>query len=191
MGRQIGEAARAEIRGFAEIALERVNKTVRVSRERAMSVAARSIPYAAAYAPDMMEEMRGMSEASGCSVEQLMLLQVRNQLKPDADAGCTSLSLAAAAVPACPDRGAIVAQNWDNDPALDPFTIVLTRRPAGKPALMNVTQAGLISTVEDHKGELADYDTSKGTIRFHPDKPLPAALVRKLVKERIAEHEGR
>jgi uncharacterized protein YdhG (YjbR/CyaY superfamily) len=44
------------------------------------------------------------------------------------------------------------------------------------------------STVEDHKDELRDYDTSKGTIRFQPDKPLPAALVRKLVKARIAEN---
>ena len=40
-----------------------------------------------------------------------------------------------------------------------------------------------------HKDELEDYDTSKGTIRFQPDKPLPVALVRKLVKARIAENK--
>ncbi len=32
---------------------------------------------------------------------------------------------------------------------------------------------------------LAAYDTSRGTIRFQPEKPLPVALVRKLVKERV------
>ena len=47
------------------------------------------------------------------------------------------------------------------------------------------------STVEAYKDELKDYDTSKGTIRFQADKPLPVALVRKLVKARIAENAGR
>jgi uncharacterized protein YdhG (YjbR/CyaY superfamily) len=44
------------------------------------------------------------------------------------------------------------------------------------------------ATVEAHKSELESYDTSKGTIRFQPHKVLPAALVRKLVKARIAEN---
>ena len=38
-----------------------------------------------------------------------------------------------------------------------------------------------------YQDELKDYSTSKGTVRFSADQPLPAALVRKLVKTRIAE----
>jgi uncharacterized protein YdhG (YjbR/CyaY superfamily) len=41
--------------------------------------------------------------------------------------------------------------------------------------------------IEAHENELKAYSTSKGTIRFLPDKPLSALLVRKLVKTRIAE----
>jgi uncharacterized protein YdhG (YjbR/CyaY superfamily) len=44
--------------------------------------------------------------------------------------------------------------------------------------------------IEAHKDELRAYDTSKGTIRFQVDSPLPAALVRKMVKTRLAERLG-
>jgi len=39
------------------------------------------------------------------------------------------------------------------------------------------------------KHALAPYVISKGTIRFTADKPLPATLVRKLVKARVAQNE--
>jgi uncharacterized protein YdhG (YjbR/CyaY superfamily) len=41
--------------------------------------------------------------------------------------------------------------------------------------------------IKAHERELEAYDTSKGTIRFQAAEPLPANLVRKLIKTRIAE----
>jgi uncharacterized protein YdhG (YjbR/CyaY superfamily) len=47
------------------------------------------------------------------------------------------------------------------------------------------------AVMDAYKEELKRYDTSKGTIRFPASKPLPAALVKKLVKARIKENEAR
>jgi isopenicillin-N N-acyltransferase-like protein len=143
LGCQLGEAAREEVRGFAAIALDRVNKTVRISRAKAMEIAAATLPWVEAYDPAMLEELRGVAHGSGVPLEELVLLQIRNQLQPEKDAGCTSFALA----PQPRAHGSVVGQNWDNDPALDPFTVVLTRKPEGKPALLNVTQAGLIAYI--------------------------------------------
>ena len=41
----------------------------------------------------------------------------------------------------------------------------------------------------EFKDDLKNFQTSKGTIRFAPNKPFPASLLRKLVKARIAENK--
>jgi uncharacterized protein YdhG (YjbR/CyaY superfamily) len=43
------------------------------------------------------------------------------------------------------------------------------------------------AVIEAFKKELKGFSTSKGTIQFSTDKPLPIALVRKLVKARVAQ----
>ncbi len=46
------------------------------------------------------------------------------------------------------------------------------------------------ATVKAFQNDLRDFEASKGTIRFSPDKPLPTALVKKLVKARMKENRG-
>jgi len=45
--------------------------------------------------------------------------------------------------------------------------------------------------IKGYAKELANFETSKGTIRFQPERPLPAALVRKIVKARVAQNRER
>jgi len=42
-------------------------------------------------------------------------------------------------------------------------------------------------TIAAHKARLKEFETSKGTIRFTWENPLPVAVVKNLVKARIAE----
>lgn len=44
--------------------------------------------------------------------------------------------------------------------------------------------------MDAHRAELRSYDTSKGTIRFQADEPLPEELVTKLVRARMAETDA-
>lgn len=47
------------------------------------------------------------------------------------------------------------------------------------------------AVIEAFKKELKGFATSKGTIHFPTDKPLPTALLRKLVKARVAQTESK
>ncbi len=47
------------------------------------------------------------------------------------------------------------------------------------------------AAMEECKEELAGYPTSKGTVRFETDKALPTALIKRLVKVRLAQSEGK
>jgi uncharacterized protein YdhG (YjbR/CyaY superfamily) len=47
------------------------------------------------------------------------------------------------------------------------------------------------SIIETFKDDLKDYSISKGTIQFPTDRPLPTALVKRLVKARVAQMESK
>jgi uncharacterized protein YdhG (YjbR/CyaY superfamily) len=47
------------------------------------------------------------------------------------------------------------------------------------------------SVINTFKKDLKDFHVSKGTIHFPVDKPLAAALLKRMVKARIAEVESK
>jgi uncharacterized protein YdhG (YjbR/CyaY superfamily) len=67
------------------------------------------------------------------------------------------------------------------------------RLPAGPVAYFGAAKrhCALYGALPDaFADELRGFDTSKGTVRFPLDKPIPAELVRKLVLDRVAEREA-
>ena len=56
-----------------------------------------------------------------------------------------------------------------------------------------VTHCSVVPTasmIAKFKDELEGYKISKGTIQFPTDKPMPAALIKRIVKARLSEIEG-
>ena len=45
--------------------------------------------------------------------------------------------------------------------------------------------------IDEHKNELADYETAKATVRFPLDKKIPVTLIKKLIKARIKKNNKR
>ena len=45
--------------------------------------------------------------------------------------------------------------------------------------------------IEEFKDDLKKYETAKGTIRFALDKPLPTALLKRIVRARIAQNNAK
>ncbi len=47
------------------------------------------------------------------------------------------------------------------------------------------------SVIEEFKDELKGFSTSKGTVHFPTDKPLPIVLIKKIVKARVTQDESK
>lgn len=142
IGQQIGDYLKDELQGFVATSWDRIAQTLKLRRETVLNVIHKSIKFVQDWAPDLLDELSGAARSSGLSFDDLMFLQCRNQLTSDMDSGCTSFSHRNEK-----QQISLIGQNWDNDPALDPFTVVLTRKPTNKPSLMTVTQAGLIAYI--------------------------------------------
>jgi isopenicillin-N N-acyltransferase-like protein len=143
IGIAIGEQFRDTIRGLSELVLDRFNRSAvtPVSVADANAIAAGAVPFAEAYIPDAVTELRATAKAAGVPFERVMLINVRSMLSAGSE-GCTSVMIGAQAS----ESGVgIAGQNWDNDPAMEEFSAVITRRPEGKPAFMSWCQPGVIA----------------------------------------------
>lgn len=73
-----------------------------------------------------------------------------------------------------------------------PMYYLGTTQLLGFAAFKEHVSIGVGSEVVESLGDaLAGYDVTKGTVRFSPAKPLPAALVTRLVKASIAAHRAK
>lgn len=129
-----------------------------ISWEKACKYARTFIPAIDAYNKDYMEEIRGVAEGSGCSLDDILALNVRSEIvfqgaqvndapaeaAPPTD-GCTAFVF----TPCLTESGhLIIGQNWDWKETIKGGCVVLNIKQQGnKPDITMVTEAGIIGKI--------------------------------------------
>lgn len=128
-GRQYGESARGEIRAFVDF-LHSKMKAAKADHERLSQELQKYLPQIDAYSPNIGEEMRGIADGSGVSLEDVVLISLVEE-----HPGLKSLSVActsfAATGRATADGATYQGQTWDIEADLcenaDPFLLDATQ----------------------------------------------------------------
>ncbi len=103
------------------------------------------LPAAEKYAPEIVEEMRGMADGAKVAFEDILFLNITYEIStPDVMGGCTTF---AAAGDATADGEVIAGQNFDFIEPWEEFMLLLKMKPANGPRFMAVTAAGCLGLI--------------------------------------------
>lgn len=140
-GYRYGRQAREGVKANVDIYLELIRCFSGIDRDEIIEEARGIIPAIEGYDPDIMEEIRGISEGAGLGIEEIVALNARYELMFLRRA-CTSFAV----TPDATSSGhTLVGQNWDWSPSLRDTCVVLKiRQDGGRPSILCFTEAGII-----------------------------------------------
>jgi len=151
IGRQFGEACVGLIHTHREAATARRRQCDGVSSAQTLRAAARFRDYVIEYAPFFDEEIQGVAEGAGLSLDDAYLLQLRAELSSPSvlrafaeTAECTTF---AALAEATSDGVPLVGQNADLPALYQGIGVVLEIVPDDMPAVLMLTPAGQVSYI--------------------------------------------
>lgn len=98
------------------------------------------------YAPDLLEEIRGVAEGSGYELDEILALNSRSEIALSARLvdGCTSFSVFGTATT---DGSVLLCQNWDWRASQRGAFIVLIIEREDRPSITMLTEAGIIGKI--------------------------------------------
>ncbi len=171
MGRQHGAAYAEQIRKLAEERIE-LSGTEKwagrpVPRAEIMALGQACLSYHQAYAPQLMDELRGISDATGVGLAELMILngftdfidvvynarpeKTAQPAHPAAD-NCTAFIVSPQA--AAQGQG-FFGQTWDMHATATPFVILLHGQPEGGLRFLTLTIIGCVGMIGMNEAGIA------------------------------------
>jgi len=142
-GEQHGSEVKDKIQSNIDFYLDLWSRTRGLSRREILERARELQASISDYSPDLLEEMRGVAEGAGVTLDEVVAINGRYELVwyVGGQGGCTSI----AALPeATEDGSTLLAQNWDYLTGLRGGCIILEVQQDDKPALVMQTEAGII-----------------------------------------------
>jgi isopenicillin-N N-acyltransferase-like protein len=129
-GREHGESFRSQIKEIAEIRMMLACDVGGFdSPKTVIKLAEAHLPLLKSFAPDLSDEIWGISEGADCSIGDIILLNhytdlrdigpnIRNPLAPETEGGCTAIF-------ARTETGPVLAQTWDMHASATPYTLMI------------------------------------------------------------------
>jgi isopenicillin-N N-acyltransferase like protein len=190
-GKAYGQAAAERIKGSVRLYADQMRR-MDFSWDQVRDLVNEFVPAMESFAPDLIEEMRGIGTGSGCSFEEIVLVNARTEViqlghrrsaargEPD---GCTGLVVLPEA---SADGHLIHAQNWDWKADCVDTSIVLRIRRDDGPDLLTFTEAGGLARSGFNAGGLAITANYLESDRDFSQVGIPLPLIRRRFLE--SEH---
>jgi isopenicillin-N N-acyltransferase like protein len=145
-GRQYGEQARPQIAVSIDFYKGEFERRSGLTWAEVRERAPRWVPLIEAYAPEALEEARGVADGSGFAFEEVLALNGRGELRAgdpfsEADEGCTSFALTPEGAG---DGHVYCGQNWDWRVGTKESVVLLRVVQEPKPTIVMQVEAGQI-----------------------------------------------
>jgi len=140
IGRQYGEACPEKIKKHVELYVARMNALYKADKKAILAKAQKFVKPAEEYAPECIEEIKGIAEGAKVSFEEAFFLNVAHELEeyyPLLAGGCTSFACSGEATK---NGETIIGQNCDWIPEME--FVILRAQPTEGPKSLLFSWAG-------------------------------------------------
>jgi isopenicillin-N N-acyltransferase-like protein len=155
LGRQHGEQATRQIKAHIEV----MCAGQKLSREQLRRRAAQFQPAFDRYCPHLLEEIRGLAEGAGVTLEEAMACNIRSELRNARTEGCTTYVIGRKGTAG---HEVLAGQNADLGPETFPLAYVLHLQPQGKPEVLIWTFGGMLGYHGMNSVGLAHFENALG-----------------------------
>jgi isopenicillin-N N-acyltransferase like protein len=193
-GRMYGQAAADRIKGSVRLYAEQMRR-MEFGWDEVRALVNEFVPAMEAFAPDLIEEMRGIGAGADCSFEEVVLVNARTEViqlghrraaARGMQDGCTGVVV----LPESSADGILIhAQNWDWKPDCVDTSVVLRIRREDGPDLLTFTEAGGLARSGFNAAGLAITANYLESDRDFCQVGLPLPLIRRrfLESEHLAD----